>query len=79
MKKLDKKVKKLWLLRNAFAVIPMVCLLIVVVIAVEGEFKIAVAIRLGLYVLIICALLIVWPFLSYRFYAYDYDDLKITI
>ena len=79
MKQLDKKVKKLWLLRNAFAVIPMVCLLIVVVIAVEGEFKIAVAISLGLLVLIISALLIVWPFLSYRFYAYDYDDLKITI
>lgn len=79
MKKLDKKVIKLWLVRNLFIIIPVVVAYLMVVIFVPSNLKLALGLSLGMVTLIILALCIGWPFLTYHFYEYNYDDTKIYI
>ena len=79
MKKLDKKVITLWLVRNLFIIIPTLVGYLMLIIFIPAELRLALGLSFGLVSLIIVALCIVWPFLSYRYYEYDYDDAKIYI
>ena len=79
MKKLDKKVIKLWLVRNLFIIIPTIVGYLMLVIFIPNELKLALGLSCGLLTLIITVLYIIWPFLSYRFYEYSYDETKIYI
>ena len=79
MKKLDKKVIKLWLVRNLFIIIPTLVGYLMLVILIPNEIKLALGLSFGILSLIILALSIIWPFLSYRFYEYNYDETKIYI
>ncbi len=79
MKKLEKKVVKLWLVRNLFIAIPALIAYLMVLIFVPSEVKLALGLSLGLILLIILALCLGWPFLTYHFYEYKYDEMKIYI
>lgn len=79
MKKLDKKVIKLWLVRNLFIIVPVLAGYLLLVIFIPSELKLALGLSFGILTLIILVLCIGWPFLSYHFYEYNYDETKIYI
>ena len=79
MKKLDKKVLKLWLVRNLFLVIPTLIGYLLLVIFISSELKLALGLSFGLFTILVIVLCLVWPFLSYHFYEYNYDETKIYI
>ncbi len=79
MKKLDKKVIKLWLVRNLFLAVPTLIGYIILIVCIPNELKLALGLSFGLVTLLIIVLSLVWPFLSYRFYEYNYDETKIYI
>lgn len=79
LKKLSVKAKKYWLFLNAFWSVIMAIATLLVILLVEGAIKKIVAISLGIPVVLIIGLLIVFPFLKYRFYSYGYDNEKIVI
>ena len=79
LKKLSVKAKKYWLFINAFWSVIMALTTLLVILLVEGIAKKIVAISVGIPVVLIIGLLIVFPFLKYRFYSYGYDTEKIVI
>ena len=79
MKKLDKKVVKLWLVRNLFLAIPTLIGYLLLIIFVPSELKLALGLSFGLVALLVIAFCLIWPFLSYHFYEYNYDETKIFI
>lgn len=79
MKKLDKKVLKLWHVRNLFITVPVLLIFILVMVLVDNDARLAVALSLGTFTIVVVGLSILWPNLAYRAYSYDYDDLKITV
>lgn len=79
MKKLDKKVIKLWIVRNLFFVIPVLVGYILLIALIPNNLKLSLGLSCGLVVLLITSLALIWPFLSYHFYEYSYDETKIFI
>ena len=79
MKKLDKKVLKLWYLRNLFIAVPVLVGYVLMMIFLPNELKLGVGLSCGLVTLIVLGLCAGWPLLAYHFYEYGYDELKISI
>ena len=73
--KLNKKVRTIWIIRNLFFVL-LVSLLIIPTLF-SGEILVIVGIAIP--IVIIVALLIIWPFLKYKLYSFGYDDKRIAI
>ena len=73
--KLNKKVRTIWIIRNLFFVL-LVSLLIIPALF-SGE--VLVIVGLAIPIVIIVALLIIWPFLKYKLYSFGYDDKRIAI
>ena len=79
LKKLNVKAKKYWLTINLIWSALIALTTVIVLIAVDGVARKIVAISLGIPALLVIALLIVFPFLKYRYYSYGYDGEKIVI
>ena len=79
MKKLDKKVLSLWLVRNSFLIIPAVVSYILLLVFIPDELRLPLGLSFGFLVFVILFLCIVWPILYYKMYEYNYDDTKIYI
>ena len=69
LKKLNVKAKKYWLTINLIWSALIALTTIIVFIAVDGVARKIVAISLGIPALLVIALLIVFPFLKYRYYS----------
>lgn len=72
---LDKKVRKIWLIRNVL--LSMLVALGLIPAFISNEILVIIGILIP--VLLIIILLMIWPFLKYKFYSFGYDDKRIAI
>ena len=79
LKKLDKKVRTLWLIESVIAVIGILLTAILVILLANENVKSVFCIALGIPAVILSVFLIVYPILRYAFYSYGYDETRITI
>lgn len=74
IKKLDKKVRKIWYIRNVILAFVIVLLLIPTVFL--GLPAIISAVIL---IVLIDTMILLWPHLKYKYYSFGYDDKRIAI
>ena len=79
LKKLDKKVRTLWLIESVIAVIGILLTAILVILLSNEKVKSILCIALGIPAVLLSIFLIVYPILRYAFYSYGYDETRITI
>ena len=84
LKKLDKRVLKLWYIHAAIAsLVPAAVFAIVAVILysmeASGEVIFAVLLSVGIPVFLILALILIMPALRYKMYAWGYDNKRIIV
>lgn len=79
-KKLNQKIRTIWLIRNAIVALVLLALFIFFYVDVlnEGVNNIVNILLIALFS-IVEILLIVWPFLYFNNYSYGYDDKRIII
>ena len=73
--KLNKKVRTIWIIRNLFFVL----LVSLLIIPALFSWEVLVSVGIAIPIVIIVALLIIWPFLKYKLYSFGYDDKRIAI
>ena len=78
-KKLDNKAKFYWLTINLIIAIILLALALIVYIFTNEAFLIPVLFGVILPLVLISALIIIYPFLKYRFYKYSYNEEKVII
>ncbi len=80
LKSISKKAKALWIIRNliVLAVLTAGQLIALLLCADEEAFPLVAAI-VGVSWLILAALLLIWPSLTYKNYAYGYDDKRLVL
>lgn len=74
IKKLDKKVRKIWYIRNA--ILAFVISLLFIPLVFLGIPAIISAIIL---IVLIDTTILLWPYFKYKYYGYGYDDKRIAI
>lgn len=75
VKKLDKRIRTIWILRNVF--LSLLLVVGIVFACLEGEIELILGVTIPAGIMIL--LLLIWPFLSYKYYSYGYDDTRISI
>lgn len=84
LKKLDKSVLKLWYIKAAIgslALVGLVTSVIAIMLATEVSKKVifAVALGVGIPVIILLSFILIMPALRYKMYAWGYDDKRIIV
>lgn len=84
LKKLDKSVLKLWYIKAAIgslALVGVVTSVIAIMLATEVSKKVifAVALGVGIPVIILLSFILIMPALRYKMYAWGYDDKRIIV
>lgn len=84
LKKLDKRVLKLWYIRAAAGALALVGIFVsalVILYAAEASAKVTLAVLLGIGipVALILGLILTLPVLRYKMYAWGYDDKRIIV
>jgi membrane protein YdbS with pleckstrin-like domain len=84
LKKLDKRVLKLWYIRAAAGALALVGIFVsalVILYAAEASSKVTLAVLLGIGipVALILGLILTLPVLRYKMYAWGYDDKRIIV
>ena len=84
MNKLDKKVLKLWYIRSAIATLALLSVIVSVVTVllvtgVESNVITAVSLGGGVPIVLVIALILIFPLFRYRMYEWGYDDKRITV
>lgn len=84
LKKLDKRVLKLWYIRAAITSLALAGVLasaavIPAAAGASGDVTLAVLIGVGIPVVLLLALTLIMPMLRYRMYAWGYDDKRIVV
>lgn len=84
MNKLNKSVLKLWYIRAVIGVVAIIGVF-VGVLAVRlaagaaGSLLLAVALGAGIPVILLAGIILIWPALRYKMYAWGYDDKRIVV
>ncbi len=79
LKKLDKKVRALWLIESALAVILILATASIIILFANENAQKILLLALGIPCILLSVFLIVYPFLKYAFYSYGYNDNRIVI
>ena len=84
LRKLDKRVLKLWYIRAAIASLPPVGVIagtavILNATGAPGDVTIAVLLGVGIPVALLLAITLIMPALRYKMYAWGYDDKRIIV
>ena len=84
LKKLDKRVLKLWYIRASFTALALVGTFVsalVILYAAEASAKVTLAVLLGIGipVALLLSLILTLPVLRYKMYAWGYDDKRIIV
>lgn len=80
MKKLDEKMKKLWIIYGTIVfVIGLISMIIINVLTINKPFFPAIIILDVIYLVLSILLCYVLPILRYKMYCYSYDEKRITI
>ena len=84
LKKLDKRVLKLWYIRAVITSLALVgvfaaAAVILAVSGASGDVTLAVLFGVGLPIVLLLALTLIMPMLRHRMYAWGYDDKRIVV
>ncbi len=79
LKKLDRKVLFVWLIRTLFIILPVLIAYIVLCFAIPNEGKILAIVIGGVISLITVGLCVAIPILRYHFYTYGRDEKRVYI
>ena len=84
LKKLDKRVLKLWYIRAAIGALALVGVFtsVAVILSVTGspgDITLAVLLVVGIPVALLLAITLIMPLLRYKMYAWGYDDKRIVV
>ncbi len=79
LKKLDKKVKTLWLIENLILVIVILTGVLLAVLFADESVKLILGLSLGIPMGLLSIFLIIYPILRYHFYSYGYNENRIVI
>jgi hypothetical protein len=79
LKKLDKKVRTLWLIESVIAVVLILLTTALVILLSNESVKSVLCIALGIPAVLLSVFIIVYPILRYAFYSYGNDETRITI
>ena len=84
LKKLDKRVLKLWYIRAAIGALVLVGVFtsVAVILSVTGspgDITLAVLLVVGIPVALLLAITLIMPLLRYKMYAWGYDDKRIVV
>ena len=84
LKKLDKRVLKLWYIRAAIGVLALVGVfmstgVILNATGASGDVTLAILLGVGIPVALLLAITLIMPALRYKMYAFGYDDKKIVV
>ena len=84
LRKLDKRVLKLWYIRTAIGALALVLLPISVVTILllteaAGDVFLAVSLCVGIPVVLLLGFILIMPLLRYKMYAWGYDDKRIVV
>lgn len=78
-KQLDKKAKSYWALTSYIFAILFLAVALIVVLLVNDEFKLVLILSVGLPLFLLSVFLMIYPFLKYHFYGYNYDGERVVI
>ena len=84
LKKLDKRVLKLWYIRAAFRALALLgvfvsATIILIAAGASGNVMLAVLLGVGIVVALLVAITLVMPALRYKMYDWGYDDKRIIV
>lgn len=84
LKKLERNVLKLWYIRAGFISIILITIFVAPLIIlhisnVPNNVLLSVALCTGMPILIILSIILIFPYLRYKMYAWGYDDKKIIV
>ena len=79
LKKLSKKAKNYWVVTNLIFVIIILSVANIAIFSVQNELLVVMAISVGVPAVLLSAWIIIYQFLKYHFYKYNYNEQKIFI
>ena len=84
LKKLNKRVLKLWYIRAAIPALELICIIVgavVIPLAMDASDKVVLGVSLGvgIPVLLLLCFVLIMPTLRFKMYAWGYDDKRIVV